>query len=141
MSSTHDGGCVCGATRFRTTGIPVLAQACHCKFCQRRTGSAFALTIVFKPDQFELTGAPLSEYEHRSDESNKWLRCHFCPRCGTTVFLTIERDPSLRIVSGGTFDETDWFTIERHTWTRSSPHWMVLPELAERYEKAYIRKK
>ena len=47
MDDTHTGGCLCGAVRYTVTGAPVRAVACHCKFCQRRTGSAFIVSIWF----------------------------------------------------------------------------------------------
>lgn len=127
MSSTHDGGCACGAIRYSVSGQPALAQACHCSFCQRRTGSAFALVVAFKEDQVELTGATPSQYEHRSDESGRWLRSHFCGNCGTTVMITLEKNPGVSVIPGGTFDDPRWFKLTRHIWTRSAHDWMVFP--------------
>jgi len=135
MLGVHDGGCLCGAVRYRVEGAPLRAQACHCRYCQRRTGSAGAVVVAFKAEQVELNGATLSEYEHRSDESGRWLRNQFCARCGTTLIVTLERNPSLRIVSGGSFDDPNWFELERHIWTRSAPHWMCFCPAIERFEK------
>lgn len=140
MNPVHEGGCLCGAVRYRTRGEPALAQACHCTFCQRRTGSAFALVVAFGEDQVEVTGATLAEYEHRSDESQRWLRCHFCSRCGTTVFLTLERNPGIRAIQGGTFDDPHWYRIARHIWTRSAHDWIGLPADVERYEQGYLKR-
>lgn len=139
MTSVHEGGCLCGAIRYRVTGEPIRAQVCHCTFCQRRTGSAFSLVVAFNENQLELTGATLTEFEHRSDESNRWLRCHFCNRCGTTVTVTVERDPTIPIVSGGTFDDPNWFKIDRHIWTRSAQHWIMYPPDVDKYEKAFLK--
>lgn len=133
---THEGGCVCGAVRYRVAGAAALAQACHCALCQRRTGSAFALVAAFKEDQVELTGGPLTEYEHRSDESGRWLRWHFCPSCGTTVLITLERNPGVRVVPGGTFDDPKWLKPTRHIWTRSAHDWIALPPDADVREKS-----
>ena len=127
MSSMHEGGCACGAIRYRVSGEPALAQACHCKFCQRRTGSAFALVVAFKEDQVVLSGTTPSQYEHRSDESGRWLRSHFCPNCGTTVLITLEKNPGVSVVPGGTFDDPSWFKISRHIWTRSAHDWIAFP--------------
>jgi hypothetical protein len=113
--------------RYRVSGQPALAQACHCSFCQRRTGSAFALIAAFKEDQVDVTGSTLAEYEHRSDESGRWLRTHFCSRCGTTVMITLERNPGVRAIPGGTFDDPGWFKLSRHIWTRSAHDWIVFP--------------
>lgn len=127
MNSTHEGGCVCGAIRYRVAGQPALVQACHCKFCQTRTGSAFALIAAFKQEQVEFTGATPTQYEHRSDESQRWVRCHFCSRCGTTVLLTLEKNPGVSAIPSGTFDDPRWCKPGRHIWTRSAHDWIVFP--------------
>ena len=136
MSVMHEGGCACGAIRYHVSGPPALAQACHCTFCQRRTGSAFALVVAFKEDQVELTGSTPSRYDHDSDESERWVRSHFCSTCGTTVLITLEKNPGVRVVPGGTFDDPTWFKIGRHIWTRSAHHWLVFPPDADVREKA-----
>jgi hypothetical protein len=128
MSEFHEGGCLCGAVRYRTTEQPVRTTVCHCTFCQRRTGSAFAVIVYFNEKDVEFTAGNPTRFEHRSDESGRWLRIEFCPRCGTTVAHTAEVFPGVRAIAGGTFDERAWFRIERHAWTRSACPWVVLPE-------------
>lgn len=139
MAAVHEGGCLCGAIRYRVTGEPIRAQVCHCKFCQRRTGTAFAIVVAFKQEQIDLSGTTLADFEHRSDESNRWLRCHFCSRCGTTVSITGQRDSTIRMISAGTFDDPNWFKVDRHIWTRSALHWMTYPPGVETYEKAFLK--
>jgi len=135
MDDIHEGGCLCGNVRYRATGAPMLATVCHCKFCQRRTGSAFSEPVLYKMDQVQVSGGPLVTYEHRSDESNRWLRMEFCPRCGTTVMWTAERRPGVRGIAGGTFDDPYWFRIQRHIWTRSAQPWVAIPADVECFEK------
>jgi len=136
MSEVHEGGCVCGAIRYRVKGNPLRAYVCHCTYCQRRTGSAFAIDVSISEENVELTGDGLTTYEHRSNESNRWLRSHFCNRCGTTVMLTLERGPGVRTIMVGTLDDPNCVTIERHMWTRSAQHWMVFPQNVDRFEKS-----
>ncbi len=138
MSEIHEGGCLCGSVRYRAKGKPARVSACHCTDCQRRTGSAFAVVAHFEKDKLEITGGPLSTYEYRSDESHRWIRLEFCPRCGTTVTLTSEKSPGRRTVSGGTFDDPNWLRIERHVWTRSAVPWMVYPPGVEIVEKGSL---
>lgn len=113
----------------------MLATVCHCTFCQRRTGSAFSEPVLFKLEQVEFSGGPLTTYEHRSDESHRWLHLEFCPRCGTTVSWTVERRPGTRGIAGGTFDDPNWLQISRHIWTRSAQPWTVIPPDVETFEK------
>jgi hypothetical protein len=127
MTDVHEGGCLCGEVRYRVRGLPNEAIACHCTFCQRRTGGAVGIEVFFSEENIEFTGASHSTYEHRSDETGRWLRLEFCPRCGTTVGMTGEKRPGQRALMGGTFDDPNWFTIGRHIWTRSKVQWLAIP--------------
>jgi len=139
MTSPREGGCVCGAVRYRVKNAPFRTGVCHCKFCQRRTGSAFGVGVYFRKDDFELLQGELESYEHRSDESSRWLKMEFCPKCGTTVTWMLELFPDGRGVAGGSFDDPGWLRIERHTWTRSKQHWVPIPPGVERHEKAALQ--
>ncbi len=127
MADIHEGGCLCGAVRYRVIGNQYLAGICHCKFCQRHTGSAFAIAAYFAEKDVEITRGVLHTYEYRSDESHRWIKMEFCPTCGTTVTWTAEMLPGSRGIAGGTFDDPNWLTLKRHYWTRSAQHWMVYP--------------
>jgi hypothetical protein len=133
MTEVHRGGCLCGDVRYLVRGLPLPRDAlvCHCKSCQRRTGSAFAIEVFFSSENVEFTGAQPRVFEQRSDESGRWLRQQFCSRCGTSVGMTAERRPGQQAISGGTFDDPDWFVIDRHIWTKSKVHWVEIPAGAE----------
>ena len=134
MAEVHEGGCLCGAIRYRTKGNPLRAHVCHCTDCQRRTGSAFATIVWFADEDVKITGDTLSVYEHRSDESNRLRRSHFCHRCGTTVMWTNDHRPGVRILMVGTLDDPNWVKIGMHTWTRSAQHWVAFPQDVPRFE-------
>ena len=135
MSEVHEGGCLCGAVRYRVRGDPAVGLVCHCRFCQHRTGSAFAVIGYFNEGDVEFLKGKLSLREHRSDESGRWLRMEFCPSCGTTVTHTAELRPGLRAIAGSSFDDPDWFKIERHIWTRSARPWVKIPAGVAVFEK------
>ena len=127
MDELHEGGCACGAVRYRVRGHPAVSLVCHCKFCQRRLGSAFATLAYFNQRDVEITQGQLTECEHRSDESGRWLKMQFCSCCGTTVTNTAEVRPGLRAVAIGTLDDPGWLPIERHIWVRSKHPWIAIP--------------
>lgn len=127
MNTEHEGGCLCGAVRYRVTGDPTWSGACHCKQCQRGTGTPFAMGVYFLDTQVEMTGGVLKQYEYTSDGSGRWLRLDFCENCGTTVTGTSENTPGERWIAGGTFDDPDWVDIEMHIWTKSAHHSVVIP--------------
>src|SRR6185437_9139462 len=92
----REGGCLCGAMRYRVTGPQKRGSACYCTFCQRRSGGALSVHAWFAEDQITITGTP-TIYEHRSDESGQPLRLHFCRRCGTHIMLSVEKYPGVRL--------------------------------------------
>ena len=137
MSETHSGGCACGAVRYRVVGKPAFVAVCHCKFCQRRLASAFAILAAFDENNVAITQGEIVECEHRSDESGRWLKMSFCPKCGTTVCHTAEIRPGMKTIAAGTFDESDWFAIDRHIWVQSKQPWVTIPASATTYAKAF----
>ena len=138
MEETHTGGCACGAVRYRVVGKPNFVAVCHCKFCQRRLASAFAILAAFDEKNVEITQGELVECEHRSAESGRWLKMSFCPKCATTVCHTAEVRPGMRTIAAGTFDESDWFAIDRHIWAQSKQPWVTIPASATTYAKAFM---
>lgn len=141
ISNAHQGGCVCGAVRYMTQGDPLRVTVCHCTWCQRRTGTAFAVEPVFNDNQVEITGGPLTKYRHKSDTSGRWLDLEFCPRCGTNIGMTLEWRPGVRIIDAGTFDDPSWISADkhhfRHIFLRSSRDWSLVPDGVEKYEKHF----
>ncbi len=138
VAEVHDGGCVCGSVRYRTTGEPARVTVCHCRWCQRRTGSAFGVGAVFQSAQFELTGAAPKVYRHMSDESGRWLDLHFCTSCGTNIGFTLEWAPGVFAVDAGSFDEPAWINPDkcdfRYIYLRSAQRWSALPDAVQQYE-------
>ncbi len=138
MFEIHSGGCACGAVRYRVHGKPAVGLVCHCRFCQRRLASAFAVIAYFDEKSVEFVQGQLAEWEHRSDASGRWLRMSFCPTCGTTVSHTAEVRPGMRGVAAGTFDDPDWFVIDRHVWTQSKRPWISIPQGVATYPQGSV---
>ncbi|MGH8732737.1 MAG: GFA family protein [Burkholderiales bacterium] len=139
MSDTNlAGGCLCGAVRFRVRGQPARSSACHCTFCQKRTGAAFGLGAYFNDDAVEVLTGSRKTYEHRSDESGRWLRIEFCTNCGGTVTWTVEALPGMRAFAGGSFDDPQSFPVTRHAWLRSAHRWFKPPSGVETFEKGTL---
>ena len=138
MTDTHTGGCACGTVRYQVRGKPVLAAVCHCTFGQRRLASAFAILATFEEQNVEILQGELAEVEHHSDVSGRWLRMQFCPKCGTTITHRAQLRPGMRTIAGGTFDDPQWFTIDRHIWVQSKLPWVKIPEGMPAYPQAYV---
>src|SRR5262249_35727191 len=95
MFVVHEGGCLCGDVRYKTFAQPLRVTICHCRFCQRFTGSSYLIEPIFRRQDVVFEGAPARTYEHRSDTSGKRVMLNFCARCGTTLCLDLERFPDI----------------------------------------------
>jgi len=126
---------VCGAVRYRIKADPQFGVVCHCTWCQKRSGSAFSFNAYCRDEDIEFNGGARTVYEHRSDETGRWLRTEFCPTCGTPVTHTTEMRPGLRAIAAGTLDDPDSLRIDRHIWTRSARPWVTVPDEVEEYSQ------
>ena len=128
MVDLHEGGCVCGGVRYRTSGAPKRVSACACRWCQKRTGSALGLSVYFEESNVEILQGSLKSYLLVSDAGRR-IESEFCETCGTTVTWTLEFLPGHRGLAGGTFDQpTFWYDLERFVFARSKPDWLTIPE-------------
>jgi len=143
MAERHEGGCVCGAVRYVAHGDPERVTVCHCTWCQRRTGSAFGVEVVFRTAAVTVSGDTLRTWRHNSDESGRWLDQQFCSRCGTNIGIALEAVPGIRTIAAGTFDDPSWLSRERYlfhyVYLRSARDWSAIPDGVERYEAHFRR--
>lgn len=116
------GGCLCGKVRYRAIGDPVGNFICHCKNCQKQSGSAFSINLIYPKSKFKSEG-PLSYYSDSSDAGNPVLR-HFCTSCGTPVFSAIPHLPDIIVLKVGTLDDTSSFTPAAEVWCDSKQTWL-----------------
>ena len=141
MTAIHEGGCLCGDVRYKTIGEPLRVTVCHCTWCQRRTGTAFAVEPIFKEEQVEISGGPPSRYRSVSDRSGRWLDLAFCPTCGTNIGFTLEWRPGIWVADAGTFDHPSWINSDRHEFRyifmRSAQNWSEIPNSADAYEEHF----
>ncbi len=106
---SHQGGCLCDEIRYEVTADPVRVTYCHCKYCQRSTGSAYAVEPIFQRSDFEIIAGNPTTYGQPSAGSGKRVTTNFCSTCGTKLFLDLERFSDNVAIYGGTFDDPNWF--------------------------------
>jgi len=127
MPAPYHGGCLCGAIRYRVADEPLTLYACHCTDCQRRTGSAFALSmVVLKSELHLLQGEPRGSTVTLSDGRQKHGK--FCGQCSTRLWGEPVRFPQVVVVQPGTLDDTTWLRPIGHIWTRSAQPWIYHSE-------------
>jgi hypothetical protein len=122
-----EGGCGCGLVRFRMQGRPLFVHCCHCRWCQRETGTAFALNALIEADRVEHLGAE-TELVDTPSESGKGQKIARCPRCRIAVWSNYAgAGAAVRFVRVGTLDEPHHFPPDIHIYTQSKQPWVVLP--------------
>jgi hypothetical protein len=134
-----EGGCACGAVRYRLISEPLFVHCCHCLNCQRQTGSAFVINVLIEADRVELlAGEPQPVSVPRS--GGKKQKIWRCPTCQTAVY---SQYTSRRIwfVRAGTLDDPAAITPDVHIYTRSKLPWVALPESVPAYKVYYDTKK
>jgi hypothetical protein len=132
-----EGGCSCGGVRYRLTSEPLIVHCCHCRNCQRQTGSAFVINILIEAGHVEVTGEPVAVGVPRDDGTAQTI--HRCLVCQVAVASEYGR-PEVWFVRAGTLDDPDAITPDVHIYTRSKVPWVVLPEGAPAFEEYYDTK-
>ena len=120
----HTGGCLCGKVRFELKENPDVAYACHCRFCQRATGTAFRSGLRCKKSAVKFNNAELNSYVYKSPEHGRKLTFYFCPICATTVTTTLERFSDIQIIFLGTLDDPSKIEIKTHMFLEEGMHWV-----------------
>ncbi len=122
-----DGGCTCGGVRYRLTRRPMFVHCCHCRWCQRETGSAFVINALIEADRVELVkGAP--EIVLTPSESGRGQKVTRCPVCRVALWSNYSgAGERVRFVRVGTLDDPDALPPDIHIYTASKQPWVVLP--------------
>lgn len=134
-----EGGCTCGEVRYRLVRPPLFVHCCHCRWCQRQSGAAFALNAMIESDHVVTLGAAPEAVDIPSD-SGKGQRILRCPGCRIAVWSHYgAAGAALSFVRVGTLDEPDRLPPDIHIYTDSKQPWVVLepeiPAVAEYYDR------
>ena len=124
--SEVQGGCNCGAVRYRLTGDPLAVAVCHCTNCRRQSGSAFSVNVVVRGDAMQMTG-DVATWEDLDTESGEPVLRQFCPTCGSPIRSLSAASPKVAIVKAGTADDPGQFVPAIHVWTASALPWVAIP--------------
>jgi hypothetical protein len=121
-----EGGCGCGAVRYRFGSAPMFVHCCHCRDCQRQTGTAFVLNALIEADRLAVLSGETAAFP-MATASGRPHHIHRCTRCQTAVWSVYGRVPRLRFVRVGTLDEPSAAPPDVHIFTRSKLPWVALP--------------
>ena len=120
--------CHCGALRVTVSGEPERVYVCHCRACQRRTGTAFHFGASYRKDRVRLEGE--HKIFERDADSGFNIRFYFCPYCGTNLYWEGDRNPAVCGVAVGAFDIGAFPPPSDSIWEESMHAWLGLsPEI------------
>ncbi|MET4385132.1 hypothetical protein ABIB73_000867 [Bradyrhizobium sp. F1.4.3] len=123
----REGGCLCGAVRFKAEGDPLNVRICHCRNCQKAMGSPFFARALFPQTALSVEGEtgryPSSENVDRV----------FCKQCGTRLF-SWRRNGTAAGVALATFDDRNAFAPTEHIWVQEKPDWLNLDDGLPQYQ-------
>jgi hypothetical protein len=136
VTETFAGGCACGRLRYRMLSRPMFVHCCHCKDCQRQTGSAFVLNALIEADRVELASGEPRPSAMPTD-SGRPHTVFRCADCGTAVWSEYGGLAKLRFVRVGTLDDPTAVPPDVHIYIRSKLPWITLPPDALVFEAYY----
>src|ERR1041384_6102099 len=116
------GGCLCGAVRYESAGEPVFSLQCHCRDCQRSSGTAYIAAIRVLSAQFRITQGTPRRFVGKSDSGNEITRV-FCGDCGSPLYVQVSTRPDIVGVRVCTFDDPSWFRPEANIFAKSAQPW------------------
>ena len=126
-AAVHEGGCTCRAVRFRMTSGPLFVHCCHCRWCQRESGSAFAINAMIEADRVQLLqGEP--EMVDTPSASGKGQQIVRCPSCRVALWSHYAgAGRSVCFVRVGALDMPDALPPDIHIFTSTRQPWVLLP--------------
>jgi hypothetical protein len=142
QTDLHEGGCACGHVRYRMESRPLIVHCCHCSWCQRQNGSAFAVNALIEADRVRLLQGDVVDIEVASP-SGANQRISRCPRCQVAVwsyYLVLGGGIGelVRFIRVGTLDDPASTPPDVHIYTSSKQPWVVLPPGALAVEEYYV---
>lgn len=135
--ASFEGGCACRHVRYRMTSKPLLVHCCHCRWCQRETGSAFVLNAMIEADRVELLHGEVDVILTPSESGRgQWIAR--CPRCRVALWSNYGGSGDVvRFVRVGTLDEPDRLPPDVHIFTMSKQPWVNLEGGAPAFQEFY----
>jgi len=128
-----EGGCSCGKVRYSSDAEPVFSGLCHCKACQKTTGTSFSVVVAVPTPALTITG-DLKVFDEKGD-SGQPTHSSFCPNCGSPVISTGDIMPGISMIRAGTLDDSSWLKPTMEIYCDSKMPWVSLAGMAQSFPK------
>lgn len=127
-SGIFNGGCTCGYIRYQMSAHPLIVHCCHCTWCQRETGTAFALNAVVETDAVRIATGDCERIKTPSLSGNGQVIAR-CPSCHVALWSHYHQSgPNISFVRVGTLDDPRQFPPDIHIYTSTKQPWVVIPK-------------
>ncbi|KMQ51352.1 aldehyde-activating protein [Chitinispirillum alkaliphilum] len=117
------GSCLCGQISFQLKSDPLFSALCHCKACQKSSGSAFSFVIGVKKSDLQLEGTELKIYECTGDSGSPAYR-HFCANCGSIIYGQMKSQPDVVFLRAGLLDDLSGIKPKMNVYWRDHLPWL-----------------
>ncbi|WP_305098118.1 GFA family protein [Croceibacterium aestuarii] len=136
-NTIREGGCGCGAVRYRITCDPMMVHNCHCRLCQRESGSTSVVNAFIETDRIEILQGELID-RLLPGGSGELHTIRQCRACGTALWSHYPRLGTLSAgVRAGSLDDPDSIKPDVVIFTESKMPWVTLPEGIPAFERYY----
>lgn len=132
--TTVQGGCNCGSIRYTIPAKPLTVVACHCRNCQRQSGSAYSVNLIVKAKDMSVEGELALYTDNDTNSGNPVLR-KFCGKCGSPIRSEAGSAPGIYVVKAGTLDDPAPYEPRAQLWTCTALPWVTIPEEQPKFEK------
>ena len=117
------GSCLCGTLKYTCSSEALFSAICHCKACQKSTGTAFSVVVGINRSDVTIVGSTLKTYEDVGDSGQATYR-HFCAKCGSTIMAEMAARPELACIKAGTLDNQEELCPQFHVYWRDHQEWI-----------------
>lgn len=131
-----EGRCLCGAISYLCDADPVLTGVCHCRDCQRQTGTAASVVVAVPAGSLRITGDTLTSFTTVGEEHGTSTNRHFCGACGSPIVSRVDAMPDIEFIKAGTLDDASWVEPTVEFFTRSAHPWETAVPGAQRMVRA-----
>jgi hypothetical protein len=119
-----DGGCLCGACTYTSDAEPIAQAICHCRNCQRQSGTAFSVVVVAPADQVEFQGDAIRSYTTTGEDHGQPTERFFCSSCGSPLYSLSSKLPGTYIIKAGTLNDPSFLRPQVEVWGSSAQPWV-----------------
>ena len=133
MKIPFSGRCACNSIKYNCEEAPVGMGNCHCRDCQRTSGTSHTSILVVPSASIKISGSTLKRFESKADSDSTVYRS-FCSKCGSPLFAGNEKFTEFISIKAASLDDPGWFNPTIDSWISSSQLWCIMDPETQKFE-------